>query len=324
MDFYEIRNDRLKTLFHDLIGECDLKNNIHEEIKSIYSNQNILEISPCFFPLLDKCDSFNLYYCDRVEFETIVEREENNDYRKKLNLDVLPIDFVWQDGMALKLCSPHNQYDLIVASHVMEHVPDYLSWLWELYTMLKIGGEVRLVLPDAHKSGEFIRTLSTAAYAYECFVNKQTRSSPSQVFDGLLSITEWNGKLYKRDLLNYKRWYKFDETVRLGIESFERHIDIHCWAWTPESFEDNIKILTESKLIPFDFIATKPGKMPGAVCDEFSVIFRKSKEKLTPPNEVLNYWAKQTENLKEKIPSKNNALKKFLNSIKFHRRIDLK
>jgi SAM-dependent methyltransferase len=42
---------------------------------------------------------------------------------------------------------PDNEFDLIVSRHVIEHVPDVMAFVTELYRIAKPGGRIRLVTP---------------------------------------------------------------------------------------------------------------------------------------------------------------------------------
>ena len=71
-DFVKNRNHRLKTLFPDLIGgqSADLVN-FSDVICKHYEGKSILEISPCFSPLLDKGSGCQLHYCDRLDYHEL-------------------------------------------------------------------------------------------------------------------------------------------------------------------------------------------------------------------------------------------------------------
>ncbi len=49
-----------------------------------------------------------------------------------------------------------NQFDLIICSHVLEHVPDDRKALRELYRVLKPGGQAILMVPVVKKLGQVI------------------------------------------------------------------------------------------------------------------------------------------------------------------------
>jgi Methylase involved in ubiquinone/menaquinone biosynthesis len=42
---------------------------------------------------------------------------------------------------------PDDEFDLIVSRHVVEHVPDVMAFITELYRITKPGGRIRLVTP---------------------------------------------------------------------------------------------------------------------------------------------------------------------------------
>lgn len=279
---------RRKNTFIEFKGSVKFKS----MVKNFLKGKNILEISPCFFPVIEKNNSYNLDYCDRISYSDLVEREKNNQYRIDNNAQVLNLDFQWPEDQRLVDCTK-KKYDLITSSHVIEHVPNYIDWLHQHYEILNVGGEVRLIIPNAHKSGEFIRRLSSASLAYEYFLEKRVKPSPSQVFDGLMSITEWNGKKYKKNILDYKRWYTYEEAVRIPTECNDRYIDLHCWAWTAESFYDDFMLLKQCNLLPFEIVNIEDGEsIAGYPCDEFSVILKKVDNNFSIPSSIKNYWDK--------------------------------
>ena len=42
---------------------------------------------------------------------------------------------------------PDNEFDLIIASHVVEHVPDVMAFIGELHRIAKPGGHIRIAAP---------------------------------------------------------------------------------------------------------------------------------------------------------------------------------
>jgi ubiquinone/menaquinone biosynthesis C-methylase UbiE len=42
---------------------------------------------------------------------------------------------------------PDNEFDLIIASHVIEHVPDVMAFVTELYRIAKSGARIRIATP---------------------------------------------------------------------------------------------------------------------------------------------------------------------------------
>ena len=42
---------------------------------------------------------------------------------------------------------PDNEFDLVVSNHVVEHVPDVMAFIGELYRITRSGGRIRLLTP---------------------------------------------------------------------------------------------------------------------------------------------------------------------------------
>jgi SAM-dependent methyltransferase len=42
---------------------------------------------------------------------------------------------------------PNNEFDLVVSSHVAEHIPDVMAFITELHRITKPGGRIRLLTP---------------------------------------------------------------------------------------------------------------------------------------------------------------------------------
>ena len=58
---------------------------------------------------------------------------------------IVETDAIWGDQALLGALK--RPVDFIVASHVVEHVPDLVTWLSELHSALTEGGQVRLCSP---------------------------------------------------------------------------------------------------------------------------------------------------------------------------------
>ncbi len=215
-------------------------------------SKSYLEIAPNWAPLLIKQET-NVDYCDRIGFDELVEREKNNEGMLEKGLNVQPLDFIWADGLRLKDCVQKDcTYDVIVSSHVVEHVPNFLDWLYQQREVLKDDGVILLVIPNAMESGEYIRPLSTIAQVIDSWILKYEKPAAWQVYEGLTRITEWNGHREDKPLEQLKRWYTEKEALDAAFRSLRDYIDIHCWAFTPDTFLNICSELKKSNLWHFD------------------------------------------------------------------------
>jgi hypothetical protein len=95
----------------------------------ITKNDKIIEIGPSYNPLTPKTDGWRSHVLDHTGKAGLVEK-----YRNDPSVDVTKIenvDFVWADG-PLSGAVPaehHGTFDVLVASHVFEHIPDLIGTL---------------------------------------------------------------------------------------------------------------------------------------------------------------------------------------------------
>lgn len=83
-----------------------------------------LEIGPSFAPAAPKSKGFNVEILDCLSAEDLKIKYANMPIE-----NIEPVDYVWSGEPIDKLINKPNHYDYIIASHVIEHLPDMLSWL---------------------------------------------------------------------------------------------------------------------------------------------------------------------------------------------------
>lgn len=235
-----------------------------------------LEISPLFAPLVTKNEA-NVLYCDSVDYATLCEREKHNPCLLELGLEVLPLDFVWTPGRLLSECSPSShRYDYIVSSHVLEHVPDFLGYLYQSRAVLKDDGIIAFVLPNAKGSGEYFRSLTHCGDLVESYFCARSHPSPGIVYSAHRHCFHFeNQELACKGLADVKRCHSDSLALDLAGKSVHSYIDAHCWAFTIQSFLDVMQEMRCVGLFDFDLVdvreldQTKTGH-----CNEFYIKLR--------------------------------------------------
>src|SRR5437879_5294850 len=105
-----------------------------------------IEIAPYFNPFLAKSE-FNIVYTDYVSTEDLRNKAAGNP--TAVNRAVPEIDFVWKPGKPLKQCiGTAEPFDYALASHVVEHVPNTIGWLNDIFSILKDGAVLALIIPN--------------------------------------------------------------------------------------------------------------------------------------------------------------------------------
>jgi 2-polyprenyl-3-methyl-5-hydroxy-6-metoxy-1,4-benzoquinol methylase len=193
---------------------------------------NGLEIGPGYLPLYPKSDGYKVKILDHVSEEEL-KRKYN---RTKLNLDEIEkVNFIWNGEPYVDLVN-EERFDWIVASQVIEHVPDFIGFINECDSILKENGVLVLFVPDRRYTLDYFRSTSSLASIIDAHVIKRTRPSPGNVLDALLLETN----PYKDSNNPYDKYLNFLETPNQDLYQkyieFTEYKDIHIWVFTPSHF----------------------------------------------------------------------------------------
>lgn len=149
-----------------------------------------LEIGALMNPILDKRSS-------RVEY---VDRASTEELRRwyAINAKVDPtklveVDHVWGSQTLFECVGGRRIYDYVVASHVIEHVPDLFGWLAEIASVLADGGIASFVVPDKRYTFDVLRRTSSESELVDAYVRGLRRPDPRQIFDHFAGFRDVDG-----------------------------------------------------------------------------------------------------------------------------------
>jgi hypothetical protein len=197
-----------------------------------------VEIGALCWPIVRK-DEGPITYVDCIDTPSLQKKYA----AKPLVLPELMVDVdVALDGKTLaEAFVPARQFDYVLASHVVQHVPDLIGWLGELVPILKENGTIRLVVPDRRFTFDHCRRNTQLSDVMAAFVIEAKVPQPQQILDFLTNFREltasdgWasrhpaeNSRLSPE---NSAKWISKAIEATAGV-----HHDVHCWAFTPESF----------------------------------------------------------------------------------------
>lgn len=196
-----------------------------------------VEIGPLDRPLITKSMS-EVYYVDHVS-----NHELNAKYcgDPTVNVANIPlVDFVWKDLPLAQMLGDKVPLDYIVASHVIEHVPDLIGWLMEMHDSLRVGGKLILVIPDKRFTFDIFRRTSAFEEVQQAFAEGRRRPGLRCIVDHFANVVEADTWSLWDDYTVSER-FKFsvgpDRLIRVTNRFQEGHyIDVHCWVFTPWSF----------------------------------------------------------------------------------------
>jgi 2-polyprenyl-3-methyl-5-hydroxy-6-metoxy-1,4-benzoquinol methylase len=125
------------------------------------------EIGPLSRPIVRRADS-EIYYIDHCTTEELREKYATVPDAHPDRIET--VDFVWAEQPLATALGGKAPLDFVVASHVIEHVPDLVGWLKEMSSALKVGGRLLLIIPDKRFTFDIYRRLSSLeeiSLAYE-------------------------------------------------------------------------------------------------------------------------------------------------------------
>jgi SAM-dependent methyltransferase len=243
-----------------------------------------LEIAPYYDPFLKKSE-YEIYYTDYIETEKIREKALANPDLS--GAEIPAVDFVWTPGFPLRKCAPPElEFDYVVASHVMEHVPNPLGWLNELCSVLKEGGKIAVFLPERRLNSDYFRATTGFSQLVQWWIEQPDVPTPGQVVDFMSSsFLNFHGKGVGWDAVGSPpdaatRAYSDHECINAGIFVFNerQYIDVHCTVWDSDSCADIFRRCGAGGLMNVDVSNATPD---GA---EFLVVFTKrGAPSLAPP-----------------------------------------
>lgn len=249
-----------------------------------------LEIGALMRPIVTR-EMGPVEYIDRASTEDLRAWYANND---QVDLDsIVRVDHIWGSQTLFDCVGRQRVYDYVVASHVIEHVPDLIGWLQEIASVLADGGIASFVVPDKRYTFDVLRRTSSNAEIVDAYVRGLRRPEARQIFDhfhnfrdvdpaalhdGLVTPGEMPSPHNPHDLL---------QTCRHSQRTGE-YIDTHCWVFTPQSFLDALDLASQLQALPFEIAAMYPTPDHS---HEFFVSLRRLPDSATPEQQRAAFVA---------------------------------
>ncbi|WP_374353471.1 class I SAM-dependent methyltransferase [Chitinimonas sp.] len=208
------------------------------------------------------------------------------------------VDFVWGE-QTLPQAVGGERFDYVIASHVIEHVPDTIGWLREIAAVLNPGGRLALAIPDKRFTFDIRRELSALPALLEAFLHGRRRPAVREILDFACNVVSlddpaaveavWRGDKTAQDfpLLHPGLLTSLGEA---GLRQyFDRlmageYLDVHVHVYTPDSFMALLSQLAQIKLLPFSVLSFVPTAFGE---NEFFVSLQRLADEL-PPGQARN------------------------------------
>lgn len=212
-----------------------------------------IEIGPLVNPIVSR-DKSNVKYVDRASTEDLKEWYSRDP---GINVDdIMQIDYIWGEQSLAEATGGTEQFDYCVASHVIEHIPDLITWLGEIASILKVGGVACFAVPDRRYTFDYLRSTTTAADVVDNYLQKLRKPSFRHIYDHFSKFTElhvadaWSEGFDGRHLKPTKTPQEV-YNVCIDAQQNDKYIDSHCSVFTEDSFFELINTVSELGLLDF-------------------------------------------------------------------------
>lgn len=220
-------------------------------------NARILEIGALNSPTYRR-PTFNVSYVDYASREELAKKGISNP---RYQLDgLVDVDFVVSGVRYSEVIT--QKFDLVVANHVIEHIVDPIAWLQDLGSLLDEGGCVFLSVPDRRYTFDLLRREATITDLLRAHFNRQVKPDFFNLLDHfwytrpVKAADVWQQRHH--DLLKQRRFTSEQALANAAKHAKEPYADVHCYAYTQESFKGLLEDLDEFSLIGFQELKVFP------------------------------------------------------------------
>jgi hypothetical protein len=233
--------------------------------KIINPNDRILEFGPLNRPIVTKDQYKNAYYSDIRNSDEIKKLYTSNDYLKSTGIDVdldtiVDIDYVVNDTYK-RTFKNVEKFDAVILGHVIEHIPDIISFFLDVPNVINKNGKLIIIYPDARYCFDHFRNGTTFIDAYDVYENSE--NSSKRVFDFVFNVVhENNASLFWGDKglnkLIPRNNFKESITALQKAKKNELPDDTHFWPFADYQFIKFLYDMDRAGLLNFEIESFYP------------------------------------------------------------------
>ena len=236
-----------------------------------------VEIGALDHPLVRKSEGSIIYvdYTNTDELRSRYASFPDHDVTQ-----IVDVDAVWGDNTLSEAIGNNLHVDYVVASHVIEHVPDMITWLNEIEAILKPGGTLHLAVPDRRFTFDIRRQNSIITDFIHAYAVRARRPMARQILDCDLhflatdAVETWRGGVVEAKPFDRAKLDHALEVLK-EVERSSVYLDTHCWTFTPQSFIQIFEQLSALDLIKFSCAAFIPTERDDL---EFVAVLRRNQD----------------------------------------------
>jgi SAM-dependent methyltransferase len=227
-----------------------------------------LEIGPLAAPRVRKSEGL-VRYLDHADADGLRQKYAADPDMQHRLADIVDVDYVMGENQGIYDAVAHDApFDYVIASHLIEHIPDPVTWLQDVAKALRVGGVLSLVIPDKRYCFDINRRTSEIGDLVDAHLRGLHQPSYRQVYDFMSK--EISGKVDTpavwagtADYTGVVRSDVADPDVAAfelcrDMDEAGGFVDVHCHVFTPDSFLELYGTLARLGLIDFEMAYFSP------------------------------------------------------------------
>jgi SAM-dependent methyltransferase len=215
-----------------------------ELLAGVSRDSKILELGPSVSPMAPRSAGWNVTVIDHATQEELVEKYKVDPNVTVENIE--KVDYVWKNGPLHEAVPAEmlGTFDVLIASHVIEHLPDPIGFLQSATKLLHPErGQLALAVPDKRWCFDYLKQVSSTGQFLAAHRMGAQRHSLTTRFDHSAYIAFNHGRpawgrerltgLNLADTLDHA----YSEFLSWTDDPTVPYVDCHAWHFTPASFE---------------------------------------------------------------------------------------
>ena len=206
-------------------------------LEHVHRSGKGIEIGPSIDPIAPKREGFDVDVIDHMNRADLVAQYDVHGYDTNVIEDV---DFVWTGERYADLVGKTGHYDWIIASHVIEHIPDLVGFLVECSELLNEDGVISLVVPDKRYCFDRFRPISGLGQLIDRHLDSAKIHTVGTVAEFKMNATvrdhELSWSSTDTGQLQFLHPLSDVEEAMSAVTERAEYVDCHAWCFVPHSF----------------------------------------------------------------------------------------
>lgn len=208
-----------------------------------------LEIGPAHNGTLPRREGFNTRNVDYLDRAGLVEKY--SDFEQYDPEDIEEVDYVMNAGAPFSQVID-EKFDVVLASHVLEHTTSMVDFINECAALVKPSGQLALIVPDHRFCFDRFRERSSLARVIDASLDPPSVHTVGTLADFTLNAVRHRGagSWAPGHTGRYKRIHGFEAVqANMAKAAGPTYIDVHNWIFSPNHLRLLLQDLADLGLI---------------------------------------------------------------------------